>query len=71
MVPPVHLFFCSILAKYLNDYIFLTVGRVGGATTDITQSVVEVSEYEKREKLGEILKAQRKLYHNNYYYLIR
>ena len=59
------LYCCSIililsLAKYLNDYVFLTVGRVGGATTDITQSVVEVGEYEKREKLIEILKGQRK-----------
>lgn len=43
---------------YLNDYLFLTVGRVGGATTDITQSVVEVDEFEKREKLMEILKTQ-------------
>ena len=52
-------------AKYLNDYVFLTVGRVGGrvggATTDITQSVVDVGEYEKREKLVEILKTQGRL----------
>ena len=51
-------FFYFVVAKYLRDYIFLTVGRVGGATSDITQSVVEVGEYEKREKLVEILKTQ-------------
>ena len=44
------------LAKdFLNNYLFLTVGRVGGVTSDIDQSVVEVGEYEKREKLQEIL----------------
>ena len=42
-------------ADFLDDYLFLTVGRVGGATTDIQQKVVEVGEYEKREKLTEIL----------------
>ena len=53
--------FLSSPAKYLDDYVFLTVGRVGGATTDITQSVVDVGEYEKREKLVEILKTQGRL----------
>ena len=42
-------------AEYLHDYLFLTVGRVGGATPDITQTVVEVGQYDKREKLLEIL----------------
>ena len=44
-----------LAAEFLNDYLFLTVGQVGGATTDIEQRVVEVGEYDKREKLQEIL----------------
>ena len=44
-----------LAGDFLNDYLFITVGRVGGATSDITQSVVEVSEFDKREKLSEIL----------------
>jgi hypothetical protein len=35
--------------------LFLTVGVVGGTTSDIDQSVVAVGEYEKKEKLQEIL----------------
>ena len=44
-----------LASDFLNDYLFITVGRVGGATTDITQKVMEVTEYDKREKLSEIL----------------
>lgn len=44
-----------LAGDFLNDYLFITVGRVGGATSDITQNVVEVSEFDKREKLSEIL----------------
>lgn len=44
-----------LAADFLHDHIFLTVGVVGGTTSDIQQSVVEVGEYEKREKLQEIL----------------
>ncbi|XP_041475120.1 ATP-dependent RNA helicase DED1-like isoform X6 [Lytechinus variegatus] len=43
---------------YLNDYLFLTVGRVGGAASDIEQRVLSVKQYEKREKLMEILRDQ-------------
>lgn len=44
-----------LAGDFLNDYLFITVGRVGGATSDITQSVLEVSEFDKREKLSDIL----------------
>lgn len=44
-----------IANDFLHNYLFLTVGRVGGATSDITQRVVEVDEFGKREKLSEIL----------------
>ena len=44
-----------LAADFLNDYLFLTVGNVGGATSDIDQIIIEVGEYEKRDKLQEIL----------------
>ena len=40
---------------FLHNYLFLTIGVVGGTTSDIDQSVVAVGEYEKKEKLQEIL----------------
>lgn len=45
----------KLAADFLNDYLFLTVGRVGGANTDVEQSIVEVSTYDKRQKLCDIL----------------
>ena len=44
-----------LAGDFLNDYIFLTVGRVGGTTSDIQQTVLDVQENEKREKLTELL----------------
>nr|AJE59347.1 vasa protein [Ephydatia muelleri] len=46
-----------IANEFLHNYLFLTVGRVGGATSDITQRIIEVDEFGKREKLSEILSA--------------
>mmetsp|Transcript_6694 Transcript_6694/g.10236 ORF Transcript_6694/g.10236 Transcript_6694/m.10236 type:complete len:647 (+) Transcript_6694:176-2116(+) len=44
------------LAKdFLNDYIFLTVGRVGSTTDFITQKVEYAAERDKKEKLMKIL----------------
>ena len=44
------------LAKeFLNNYLFVTVGRVGSANTDIQQAVHQVAQYGKRDKLIEIL----------------
>ena len=45
----------QMAADFLSDHIFLTVGVVGGTTSDIQQSVVEVDEYQKRQKLQQIL----------------
>ena len=45
----------KLAADFLNDYLFCTVGRVGSANTDITQTVFEVSEFDKRDKLVSIL----------------
>ncbi|WAR23006.1 DDX4-like protein [Mya arenaria] len=44
-----------LAAEYLNDYLFLTIGNVGGANTDVSQHVYEVDRLGKREKLVEIL----------------
>jgi probable ATP-dependent RNA helicase DDX4 len=41
---------------YLQDYLFLKVGIVGGACSDVTQMFFEIDQYEKREKLVGILK---------------
>lgn len=41
--------------RFLNDHLFLTVGIVGGACHDVDQNFYEVSKYEKRNKLMEIL----------------
>ena len=45
----------QLAAEFLHDHIFLTVGVVGGTTSDIKQRVIEVEEFQKREKLQEIL----------------
>lgn len=45
----------KLAADYLNDYLFLSIGVVGGANTDVSQHIYEVDRLEKREKLVEIL----------------
>ena len=45
----------KLAADFLNDYLFVTVGRVGAANTDITQNVFQVTQFEKRDKLVSIL----------------
>nr|ACD62525.1 Vasa [Silurus meridionalis] len=39
------------------DYLFLAVGVVGGACSDIEQNIIQVTRYSKREQLLELLKA--------------
>lgn len=41
--------------RFLNDYIFLAIGVVGGACTDVQQEILSVKKYDKRNKLLEIL----------------
>lgn len=45
----------QLAVEFLSNHVFLTVGVVGGTTSDIQQSVKEVDEFQKREKLQEIL----------------
>ncbi|KAL1267069.1 hypothetical protein QQF64_002744 [Cirrhinus molitorella] len=39
------------------DYIFLAVGVVGGACSDVEQKIVQVDQYSKREQLLELLRS--------------
>ena len=39
----------------LNNYLFITVGKVGGANSDIEQTIMQVQYDEKRETLVNIL----------------
>lgn len=47
----------TLAADFLNDYLFVTVGRVGGANTDVSQNFFEVDRLQKRESLCDILNA--------------
>ncbi|XP_074934490.1 putative ATP-dependent RNA helicase DDX4 [Phalacrocorax aristotelis] len=40
-----------------RDYLFVVVGRVGGACSDVQQNVLQVPQYSKRDKLIEILQS--------------
>ena len=41
--------------EFLNDYLFLTVGLVGGACSDVSQNFHEVEKFAKRDKLGDLM----------------
>ena len=45
----------KLAAEFLNDYVYLTIGKVGGTHSDIEQSVIEIDDSSKRDKLVEIL----------------
>ncbi len=42
-------------ANFLKNYIFVAIGIVGSACTDVQQVIFEVQKYQKRDKLVEIL----------------
>ena len=42
---------------FLNDYIFLAIGRVGSTSENITQKIVWVEEHDKRDFLLDLLSA--------------
>jgi len=49
---------CQMLARdFLQNYLFLAVGRVGSTSENITQKVVWVEEYDKRAFLIDLLNA--------------
>ena len=45
----------KLAQDFLNKYIFLTIGIVGGANTDVEQIIFKTTQFEKRNKLLEIL----------------
>lgn len=46
-----------LAADFLKtDYLFLAVGIVGGACSDVEQKFIQVSKFTKREQLLDILK---------------
>lgn len=47
-----------LAADFLRSYVFLSVGRVGSTSENITQQVIWVEDYDKRAKLVEILRAE-------------
>jgi probable ATP-dependent RNA helicase DDX4 len=48
----------ELASRYMNNYIFLSVGIIGGACTDIEQTVYQVSKRDKRGKLDELLRLE-------------
>ena len=51
----------ELAREMLNDYIFVTVGRVGAANMDIEQVVLKVDPNTKRDTLVKILNEQGQL----------
>ncbi|CAH1163579.1 unnamed protein product [Phaedon cochleariae] len=45
-----------LAGKFLHNYVFICVGIVGSASTDVEQVVFQVSKFDKREKLISMLK---------------
>lgn len=45
----------KLAREFLNDYLFLAVGSVGGSNLDIKQEVMDVEGNQKRSVLTEIL----------------
>lgn len=44
-----------LAGTYLNEYIFVTIGVIGGACSDVQQNIIETTKFEKRDKLMSIL----------------
>merc|ERR1719495_2934077 len=42
-------------SEFLDNYLFVTIGMVGGACSDVSQSFYQVARVDKREKLKELL----------------
>ncbi|XP_023939226.2 ATP-dependent RNA helicase vasa [Bicyclus anynana] len=44
-----------LAGRFLNNYLFVAVGVVGGASTDVEQIFFQVSKYEKQDKLKNLV----------------
>lgn len=47
----------TLATDFLNDHVFITVGKVGAANQDIVQEIVQVDKYAKKDKLLEYIQA--------------
>ena len=45
----------QLASEFLDEYLFLTIGKVGSTHSDIEQSVLNIEDSAKRDKLVEIL----------------
>lgn len=45
----------QVAAQFLDNYVFIAVGIVGGACSDVNQNFFEVERFKKKDKLIEIL----------------
>ena len=62
----------QILARdFLDNYIFLAVGRVGSTSENITQKVVWVEEMDKRSFLLDLLQAAGELVDTHFLYVLQ
>jgi len=60
MTVGVHFCWQMLARDFLQNYLFLAVGRVGSTSENITQKVVWVEEYDKRAFLIDLLNASGK-----------
>ena len=52
-----HVYLYRMAADFLKtDYLFLAVGVVGGACSDVEQTFIQVTKFSKREQLLDLLK---------------
>ena len=45
----------KLAGEFLNEYVFITIGKIGSTHSGIEQKVVEIEDSSKRDKLVEIL----------------
>lgn len=44
-----------LAGRFLSNYLFVAVGIVGGASTDVEQIFVQVTKYEKKNELKKLI----------------
>lgn len=53
-----------LAGRFLNNYLFVAVGIVGGACTDVEQVFHQVSKYEKKDVLKKLIEDNGQFYLN-------
>lgn len=46
----------QLAGQFMKNYIFIAVGIIGGASTDVVQTILEVPKQQKKKKLLELLR---------------